>query len=245
MTGLPLARSNLRRTAGALACVCLGAQAQPTPFALETSASGVFLNAQGDVLTARHAVVACKALHVVKGHRVSEAELTASSEALDLAVLRTSIKPYLSATLAGSAPHTGASTAVFTEAYGVLQHLPDRATLLSNAMTVPGGEGLQLLSGAKPGASGSAVLDPGGLMLGVVVERVASGPGGSARVLSRGAGGGALVGSTAVHAVPASRVREFLLEHGVPFTESDAPQLGPRQSPAARAATLAVGVLCG
>jgi len=41
------------------------------------------------------------------------------------------------------------------------------------------------------------------------------------------------------------RIKHFLRDNGVACGESDTPQLGPRQSPAARAATLSVGVLCG
>jgi hypothetical protein len=152
----------------------------------------------------------------------------------------------LSAVLAETTPVSAASVGVFTESYSALQRLPDRAKLLSNAMTVPGGESMQLLSGAKPGASGSAVLGNGGLLLGVVVERVAAGPGASGnRMLSMTAGGNASNASTQVLAIPVLKIRQFLLERNIPFTESDTAQLGAMQSPAARAMTLAAGVICG
>lgn len=211
----------------------------------EANASGVFLNEAGDVLTARHAVSGCHSLFALKGGHVSQASVIAESPELDLAVLRTTLKPYLSATLAlGDAVPTQ-SVGVFTEAYAVLQNLPNRSALLSNAMTVPGAEGLQLLSGVKPGASGSAVLGADGLLLGVVVERVAAAPHASGMVLSRAASASGVTGATQVRAVPASRVRQFLDRHGIAFAASDSPQLSPMQSPAARASTLSVGVLCG
>ncbi|MGJ7524740.1 S1 family peptidase [Variovorax sp. GB1P17] len=213
----------------------------------DTNASGVFLNEAGDVLTARHAVSDCRTLFAVKGAQVAQATVIAASPELDLAVLRTTLKPYLSATLSRTDAAPGRSIGVFAEAYAVLQRLPDRAALLSNAMTVPGAEGLQLLSGVQPGASGSAVLGADGLLLGVVVERVAAAPHASGMTtLSRAASAaGVKGGATQVRAVPASQVRQFLDSHGIAFTESDSPQLSPMQSPAARASTLSVGVLCG
>lgn len=213
----------------------------------EANASGVFLNAAGDVLTARHAVADCRSLFALKDAQVAQAQVIAESAELDVAVLRTTLKPALHATLAVAEPaRPSASVGVFTEAYAVLQRMPDRASLLSNAMTVPGAEGLQLLSGVKPGASGGAVLGADGLLLGVVVERVAAAPHASGMVLSRAASAaGVAAGVTRVRAVPAARLSDFLGAHGIVFTQSREPQLGPIQSPAARASTLSVGVLCG
>jgi hypothetical protein len=235
--------------AGSVASILSAPLALSAPARLDVSqemqGSGVFLNAAGDVLTARHVVEDCRSLYVVKDGRVAPATLLASSRDPDLAVLSTPLKPYLSATLARTAPANTASMGVFAEAYSVLLRMPDRARLLSNAMTVPGSDGLQLLSGVKPGASGSGVLGNGGLLLGVVVERVAAGPGSSgARTLSVGLGAGA-GGSTQVVAVTAAQIKQFLQAENVEFFESDAAQLGPMQSPAARAMTLSVGVICG
>ena len=234
------------------ACLCLWLFAASTAALAdggilppEASASGVFLNEAGDVLTARHAVADCRSLFALKGGHVSQAGVVAESAELDLAVLRTTLKPYLSATLALGDVLPTQSVGVFTEAYAVLKNLPDRAALPSNAMTVPGAEGLQLLSGVKPGASGSAVLGADGLLLGVVVERVAAAPHAGGMVLSRAATASGVTGATQVRAVPASRVRQFLQRHGIAFAASDSPQLSPMQSPAARASTLSVGVLCG
>lgn len=210
----------------------------------ELQGSGVFLNTAGDVLTANHVVKNCRSLYVVKDGRVEPATVLATSRDPDLAILHTALKPYLSATLARNAPVKSASVGVFAEAYSVLQRMPDRARLLSNAMTVPGGEGLQLLSGVKPGASGSAVLGGGGLLLGVVIERVGAGPGTGSQTLSRSADGGT-TGATQVVAVTVDKIRQFLQDHQIDFAESDTAQLGPMQSPAARAMTLSVGVICG
>ena len=48
-----------------------------------------------------------------------------------------------------------------------------------------------------------------------------------------------------VIAVPADAVKAFLAASGVPYDETDVPQLEPLQSHAARAATLEAGILCG
>jgi serine protease DegQ len=224
------------------------------PLPLDMHASGFFINAVGDVLTARHAVVNCESVYVVKGSRTVKASVIVMSPTFDLAVLGTSLKPYLSATFTQSPTVTGRSIGVFTEAYSVLRRLPNRGRLLSNAMTISApqaGEdasagGLQLLSGVHPGASGSAVVGRSGLLLGVVVERVAVSPGAADGMLSRAAVvAGAPTGATQVRAVSAAQVKDFLRSSGIAFSESDAPQIGETQSPAARAATLAVGVICG
>lgn len=229
----------------AMACVALAGAAGAVP--PEANASGVFLNEAGDVLTARHAVADCRSLFALKDAQVAQARVVAESVELDVAVLHTTLKPYLHATLAaGEGVPASASVGVFAEAYTVLQRMPDRASLLSNAMTVPGAQGLQLLSGVKPGASGSAVLGADGLLLGLVVERVAAAPHASGMVLSRAASSAGVTGGvTQVRAVPASHLRAFLDTHSIAYTQSREPQLGPLQSPAARASTLSVGVLCG
>jgi len=234
----------LASVAAAAAATVTGAQEMPTPTPM-ANASGVFLNDAGDVLTARHAVAKCASLFAIKGTQVAQASVLAVSAEWDLAVLRTTLKPYLHATLASTDAAATGSVGVFAEAYAVLQGLPERGALLSNAMTVPGAEGLQLLSGVQPGASGSAVLNSAGLMLGVVVERVAAAPHASGTALSRTASMAGATGATQVRAVPASQVRQFLTSHGIPFTQSDHSQLSPMQSTAARASTLSVGVLCG
>lgn len=242
----------MRRLFLALACLPLAVQAaaEPPPrTGLDTHASGVFLNPAGDVLTAHHAVGSCSTIYVVKDGRVVEAKLGLAGPELDLAVLHTTLKPYLSATLAQTEARSGSSIGVFSEAYSVLQRLPGRATLVSNAITVPGEDGMQLLSGVKPGASGSAVIGGAGLVLGVVVARMASVSSShgavSSTMLSRAAAAGVPTGASVVRAVGVTQVKQFLRDGGIPFTESDAAQLGATQSPAARAATLSVGIICG
>ncbi|WP_265213709.1 S1 family peptidase [Herbaspirillum lusitanum] len=225
--------------------LCLSCSAAPAE-SIEAQASGIFLNADGDVLTARHAVSGCRSLYVVKDGKVVMAILRAVSNEDDVAVLATALKPFLSAVFQRSALPPERSVAVFAEAYSRLLRLPDRARTLSNAITVPeeGGE-LQLLSGVKPGASGSAVLGAGGLVLGMVVERVAgalSGAGVAQAHVRNPAQTGA---ATLVKALPAAAIKHFLRAANVGFAESDTAQISAQQSPAARAFTLGAGVICG
>lgn len=212
---------------------------------LQTQASGVFLNASGNVLTARHAVTDCAVVYAIKGNQVVRAHLLAQSEALDLAVLDTTLTPYLAATLPSSDDWGTGQIGVFAEAYSVLQDMPERASTVFNAMTVPSDDSLSMLSPVRPGASGSPVLGKAGLMLGVIVERVAVDRSGPGRVmLSRAQSAPSGIG-TRVKAVSAPRIKAFLREKNIAFSESDAPQLGPMQAQAPRAAKLSVGIICG
>lgn len=238
-------------------CVAVGAavlapagaaQALPLGAGLEAHATGVFLNSGGDVLTAHHAVSDCGDIFVVKDGKVVRASLAASDEALDLAVLRTALTPFLSATFVSGPEVKAGRQAVFAESYNVLQRMPDRARTLFNAFAEPataGNEDLSLISSARPGASGSPVLGAAGLMLGVVVERFSLDGRPSSRVALSAAQASGATGATRVKAVSATHVKSFLRGAGIAYTESDVPQLGPMQAQAPRAATLSVGVICG
>lgn len=208
-----------------------------------TQGTGVFINDRGDVLTARHVVAGCAALFVVKDKRVVRATVAAQDESDDLAVLRTPLKPWLSAVLAAPGTARPRGGPVFAEGYDALQTMQDRRRTVSNAIMMPSAGGLSILSAVRPGASGAAVLGDGGLLLGVVLARTASGvsmpiPLSRSRVPEpRG-----LVIS--VRAAPADQIKTFLDRHGVPVRESALAQLGPSQARAPRAATLSVGVIC-
>jgi len=252
MPGIPFRRTRGIAPMLALTALCLcaadaAADVQPVAVSsgLQAHATGVFVNAGGDVLTAHHAVADCESLFVIKDGRVVRAQVLAQDETLDLAVLATTLAPYLSATFEARADVRAGRQGAFAESYNVLQRMPDRARTVFNAMIVPGGEELSLLSSVRPGASGSPVLGGEGLVLGMVVERVAVDGRPSGKVaLSRARAAGTSA-ATRVKAVPAGRIKAFLREHGVPYAESDVPQLGPMQAQAPRAATLSVGVICG
>lgn len=212
----------------------------------EVHATGIFLNRQGDLLTARHAVEGCRRLYVVKDGRAAPAWVRAMSDDVDAAVLKVGLKPPLAATFPSDATVSTAAMPVFAEGYSALQAMPDRARAMFNAVTVPAKGRFSMLSPVQPGASGSAVLGADGRVLAMVVERAAVSPGGGGvRTLSRRANqvlpaGGA----TEVAAVPAEAIKTFLRAHFVRFEESEHAQLGHGQPSAPRAATVSAGVIC-
>lgn len=237
----------IRRALAACGLLFSACAATAEPYApLRTNASGVFVNERGDVLTARHAVAECKSLYAIKDGRVSPATVLALGEAQDIAVIGTELRPYLTATFARAADDGKGGKPVFAESYEVLQGGKSVRGTLFNALTVPGG-GLSLLSPARPGASGSAVLNGGGLYLGMIVERITLGPVAGAITLSvtaqSAAGEGA--GASHVKAIPVRDITAFMRRHDIPYAESDVPQLEATQAVAPRAATLSVGVICG
>ncbi|HCP78130.1 MAG: hypothetical protein CML16_14720 [Pusillimonas sp.] len=212
---------------------------------LDVHATGVFINARGDVLTARHAVNDCSAVYVVKDTRVVTARIRAVSQDHDLAVLSTDLKPYLSATFPIDMKAQRTSRGVFAESYTVVQRMPNRSDVVFNGLFDPAKDALSLLSPVQPGASGSPVLS-NGLVLGVVVERLdpVQGTKGS-MVLSQVGKGVDVHGPSRVKAVSARHIKDFLHDSVIAFTENDEPQLGRMQAQAPRAATLSVGVICG
>ena len=138
-----------------------GAAAAQAGAPLESQASGLFINAAGQILTAAHAVTGCASLYALKDGQVRRATVVARDDARDLALLDTGFKPLSERDLAAT-PEGSGGRPVFTEAYGELQRMPARASTVFNGMTAPHGGGsateLLLFSPVKPGASGSPVL---------------------------------------------------------------------------------------
>ncbi|MCQ9616644.1 serine protease [Paenalcaligenes niemegkensis] len=212
---------------------------------LDAHATGVFLNGQGDVMTVHHAIQHCGAVYVVKDNKVVAGTVHAVSPEHDLAVLRTPLKPYLNAVFVIDTEVPGKSQAVFAEGYNVVQRMPNRASIVFNAMSDPDNNELSLLSPVQPGSSGTPVLSEG-LVLGMVVERVAPGFRSSGTTtLSQVGRSVDIKGQSRVKAVSTERIKKFLLDNDIVFSESNAPQLGRLQAQASRAATLTVGIICG
>ncbi|AIO30524.1 trypsin-like peptidase domain protein [Burkholderia cenocepacia] len=212
-------------------------------FALEANATGFFVNDDGDLLTARHVVDACRTLFVIKDARVARATVKAVSRDRDLAVVTSAIRPLLAATFAQRADMRAAQP-VFAAGYDVLRHMPDRATTLYNAFTRADARGdasdeFTLMSAATHGASGAPVLDQAGRVIGLITDR-ATVSGDDARSVATRSDA-----ASYVIAIRSDPIKTFLRTSGVPFGESDAPQLEPMQARGPRAATLEAGILCG
>lgn len=199
------------------------------------------------MLTARHAVDACRRLYVVKAGNASPATVRVEDRDADVAVLGTRLKPILSATFPIHGESGDVPIRVFAEGYSALQTMPDRERSLFNAVLIPGKDRFSMMSSVRPGARGSAVLDADGFVRAMVVERTSRMPGRQAvHALSRSNAGTSLVvgGSSEVNAVLAQAIKSFLRRHSVDFDESHQAQLGRGQASAPRAATISVGVIC-
>ena len=213
-------------------------------FALEANATGFFVNDDGDVLTARHVIEACRSLFVIKDAQVARASVKAVSADQDLAVIASRIRPLLSATFARTSSVSVAQP-VFAAGYEALRRMPDRATTLYNAFarsvmqSSAGPIAFTLMSSATNGASGSAVLDQAGLVVGLVTGRAETSRGDARAVATRSDA------ASYVIAVQVDPIKDFLKKNGVAFRETNTPQLEPMQPRAPRAATLEAGVLCG
>ncbi len=201
-------------------------------YEMAPNASGFFIGLDGTVLTARHAVDGGGALFVLKDGQVARAALVATSDAADLAVIRSAIKPPLVAVFAAG-DRLSANQPVFAAGYDELRHLKDRATLMYNGFaldrqTEPSEVEIALFSGATHGASGSPVLAGNGLVIGLIAKREAG-----------------AVGAGEVVAVSVGAIKAFLTGAGIAFQDSDQAQVSPLQARAPRASTLTVGVICG
>ncbi|WP_322024151.1 serine protease [Burkholderia sp. BCC1977] len=217
------------------------ATAYPDATTLDVNATGIFINDAGDVLTARHAVAECRSLFVIKDTRVARARVKTLGTDRDLAVVSSALRPLLPAAFAHTPPGSGAQP-VFAAGYDALRRMPDRAAAVFNGLTRPGAAragDLTLLLPATHGASGAAVLDRAGRVIGVVTDRADVSAGDPRAVAARADA------ARYVIAVPVDAVKTFLRVNGIPYEETDAPQLEPLQPHAARAATLQVGILCG
>lgn len=206
----------------------------PHRYEMASNATGFFIDMEGTVLTARHAVQGCQNLYTLKDGRVARAELVAASKETDLALVKSAIEPYLAAVFATDTAVRG-SRPVFAAGYDALRHMKDRAKVLYNGFALDRSARTEevrfmLFSGAAHGASGSPVLNGEGLVVGLVARRETA---------------GALSGQSVVVAVSGSAIKAFLRQAGVAFRESDRAEIGPLQARAPRAATLSVGILCG
>src|SRR5690606_9103530 len=73
---------------------------KPAPAHMAVDASGMFINEQGGILTAEHAVAPCASVYAVYAGQVSRAELVARDSEQDLALLRSALVPFLPAVFA-------------------------------------------------------------------------------------------------------------------------------------------------
>jgi serine protease Do len=227
-------------TGGALLCclfACTGAPpassgktlatVAPSNIGLELSSTGFFVDNNGHLLTARHAALDCTQLYVAKEDRVLKAKLVASSQAHDLALLKTGETLGLPAVFTRSSD-LAANDMVFAAGYEALQDVLAQGGALSNAVVAdadPAGEDaeIELVSDATYGASGAPVLSSTGLVIGMITHLGLEGR---------------------VFATSADKIKAFIAATHVAYEEDDRPQLGTLQDRAHRAETISANVLC-
>ena len=226
-----------------------GAAAAQAGAPLESQASGLFINAAGQVLTAAHAVTGCASLYALKDGQVRRATVVARDDARDLALLDTGFKPHSERDLRGHARGQRRPARVHRGLWRIAAHArarkhrvqwhdgPARRRFRDRAVAVLAGQaGRQRQSRAGRGRAGAR---HGGRARGG--GRPAVGHGGiepARRFRAR-------AGATRVKAVPVDSITGFLREQGAVHAVSDRPQLGAMQAQAPRAATLSAGIICG
>jgi serine protease Do len=210
------------------------------PPAVTRWGTGFFVNQDGDVVTARHVVEGCKAVSITKDGQNARAIIRSVSGNLDLAALRSSIKPLRAATFGMTAPLKRGQP-IFTASYAVLRRMPDARTALFNgflhAAASADASQFTISSQADHGSSGSPVLDAEGLVIGLVDERVSL--------------YGTMIGwentspsDSFVVALSDQAIKSFLASGGIAFVESNRAQVMPLQSHALYAAAISVAVVC-
>lgn len=203
------------------------ATAFPARIGLELTATGFFVDGEGDLLTANHAANGCSQLYVAKEGRTIRAELVAQSADDDLALLKVPETLGLPAVLA-DADQPAANEMVFASGYEALQDVLARGGGLFNAAVAsaqhedPGGD-IELVSDATYGASGAPVLNADGLVIGIITHREAT---------------------DHVLATSVNRVKAFLAAQRIAFEQDDRPQLSALQDRAHRAETISANVIC-
>ncbi|HTH98412.1 MAG TPA: serine protease [Stellaceae bacterium] len=194
---------------------------------IELASTGFFVDGNGHVLTAGHAVNGCTNIYVEKENRTVRATFVARSDTADLALIKIGETLGLPAVFARS-DEVGEKDMVFAANYATLGDILAHGGALSNAVVAdsgsePGETDITLVSDATYGASGAPVLSSRGLVIGVVTRRGAE---------------------DRVYAVKSDVAKAFLAAHNIAFEAVDEPQLGALQDRAARARTVSAHVLC-
>ena len=143
----------------------------------KSSQSGVFVSADGAVVTTAAAVAQCASVTIERG---TPADVVATDAASGLVLLkpRTAIAPQAFASFASGLPQTGAQIAAVGWSYG--DRLPAPVLnpgVLEAAQGLDGSPGqIQLALDILPGDVGGPVLDSSGAMIGLVLPGAVKGP---------------------------------------------------------------------
>jgi len=202
--------------------------------------TGFFVNQEGDIVTARHVVEGCKAVSITKDGQIAPAMIRNLSTSLDLAALRSAIKPPLAATFAVTGTLRSGQP-VFAQSYAVLRRMTDARTALFNgflhAAASADAARFTISSPADHGSSGSPVLDAEGLVIGLIDARVS--------LFGTAIGWESTSPSDSfVVALSDKTIKSFLASSGVAYSESNRAQVMPLEGHGLHAAAISVGVVC-
>lgn len=215
--GLVLAETALRAPVVARAQTT-AAEAEPiaAPAAsLAVWGTGFFVDRAGHILTARHVVADCRQIAVANRTVRESATIAASSATDDLSLLRVA-QPFGVPLAFDRREGLPGGTLITILGYGVLAALPSdqeqaRRGAFANGIVLNDRlpRQIAMISDAKPGGSGSPVLDRDGLVVGVLARKVTR----SGSILTGG------VPHEIRIAVSSGAARDFLRAQEVPLLE--------------------------
>ncbi|MCW2236838.1 trypsin-like peptidase domain-containing protein [Azospirillum canadense] len=195
----------------------------PKPSGRESSGSGFPVNGKGDILTNHHVVDGCRSFKARRGERVVDAELVATDEKNDLAVVRAAVpgvQPLKFRDGKGIRPADGVVAVGYPYA-GLLATTPQVTTGSVTALAGIADDTrfLQITAPIQPGNSGGPLLDLSGNTVGVVVSTL------SALAVVKATGS---IPQNVNFAVKSSVAREFLDSKGIDYlTAASTAKLDP------------------
>lgn len=197
---------------------------EPTARRVESTSTAFFVDGNGHLLTARHAVESCVRVVVAKEGFAVNARVIALATGADLALVKVSKTLGLSAVFPQTV-RTAANEMVFASAFDTLPGKLIGSGLMANATVKADSTPATLTidSDVTFGASGAPVLDSRGLVQGIVSKRTAA---------------------NRVVAVDASEAKAFLRAQNVRLQEDDRPQIAGNGSRAHRAASISARIRC-
>jgi S1-C subfamily serine protease len=143
------------------------------PSAEKSSGSGYAIDDVGDVVTDNHVVAGCQTLTLRRGERVVPAELVASDERNDLAVVKGALPDLLPIKFRdGKSIRAGDAVIAMGYPYaGLLAMTPQTTTGTVTALAGIGGDSrmLQVTAPIQPGNSGGPLFDLHGNVVGTIV----------------------------------------------------------------------------
>lgn len=208
------------------------------------SGTGFYINKEGDFITNRHVVRGCQSIAVRTPGGDRPAQLIASDDKRDLAILRTQITPDAVAPLRWNINDLRLGDTLYVYGFPGEAGAAGTPTFVNTTLSAihgPGGqaEWLQLAAASQQGNSGGPVLDSSGNVIAVIFGRA------EIYETSRNdASAPKLIGKSGV-AITLAELRDFLTRHMASFYQSSSCLVAHAQPLIAKnAAAFTFPVLC-